>query len=66
MNQPLVSLSLSERIRPGFGGPASGEPYKTQRTFFDFIVGGVSLYDPAAQDRDLISVIWAEPLVPAE
>jgi hypothetical protein len=66
MNQRFMSLSLGERIRAGFGDPASGEPYKTQRVFFDFVVNGISLYKVAAQSRDLVSVISAEPVVPAE
>lgn len=66
MNQRFVSFSLVERISPGLGDPASGEAYKTQGAFFDFVVDGVSLYEVAAQSRDLVSVIWSEPLVPTE
>jgi hypothetical protein len=57
---------MEERIRPGFGDPAGGGAHKTRRAFFDFIVGGLSLYDVAGQDRDLVSVIWTQPPVPAE
>jgi hypothetical protein len=50
MDQVLVPLTLVERIRPGFGDPESGEPYKIRRAFFDFEVGGISLYDAAAKN----------------
>ena len=66
MNPRLVSLDLVERTRLGFGDPASGEPYKTQRAFFDFVVGGASLYEAVGQVRDMASVIWTQPPVPSE
>jgi hypothetical protein len=72
-SQRFLSLDLVERIRHGVGDPGGGEPYKTKRVFFDFVVGGISLYvggislyEVAAQSRDLVSVIWTEPLVPSE
>jgi hypothetical protein len=61
MDEHIASLSLVARIRPGFGDPANGGPYKTQRRFFDFIVNGVSLYEAAGRDRDLVSLLWGEP-----
>ena len=35
----------------------SGAPSKTERKFFDFVVGGVSLYDTLGHSRDLISAL---------
>jgi hypothetical protein len=61
MDQRIASFSLAERIRPSFGDPANGEPYKTPRSFVDFVVNGVSLYEVVGRDRDLVSLIWAEP-----
>lgn len=61
MDQRIASLSLVERVRPGFGDPANGGPYKTQRRFVDFVVNGVSLYEAAGRGRDLVSLLWAEP-----
>jgi hypothetical protein len=62
----LAQLSLVQRTRPGVGDPASGGPYKPQRSSWDFVIDGVSLYEPAATGRDLVSVIWTEPPVPQE
>jgi len=66
MAQRFVSFSLVARTRPGFGEAASGNPCNTRRTFFDFVVEGVSLYELAAESRDRISVIPAEPPAPTE
>ncbi len=62
----VAHLSLVKRIRPGTVGPMKGVPFKTERPFLDFIIDGVSLYEAAAKDRDLVSAIWTEPPVPEE
>ena len=53
-------------MRDGFGDQRSGAPYKILRKFFDFIIGGVSLYDTLGHSRDLISALWHPPVVPSE
>jgi hypothetical protein len=39
---------------------------KQRRTFLDFCVDGVSLYEELGIKRDLISTIWVNPPVPEE
>ena len=66
MPQGVAHLSLIKRIRPGTVGPVKRGPFKTERPFLDFVIDGVSLYEAAAKDRDLVSAIWMEPPVPEE
>ena len=54
-------LDLTVRVRHGFGDPNSGAPYKTERTFLDFVVDGTSLYDAVGRSHDLASVLWISP-----
>jgi hypothetical protein len=53
-------------VREGFGDPAAGGPYKTRRSFLDFVINGISLYDAIGIRRDVISVLWNPPVVPDE
>lgn len=62
----LARLNLVKRTRSGSGDPVKGVPFKTERPFLDFVIDGVSLYEAAAKDRDLVSVIWTDPPVPDE
>ncbi|MGA3371542.1 MAG: hypothetical protein ABSC48_07250 [Terracidiphilus sp.] len=39
---------------------------KQRRTFLDFCVDGISLYERFANKRDLVSTIWVNPPVPEE
>jgi hypothetical protein len=57
-------FSLHERIRRGYEDPSIGAT-TAQRIFFDFAVNGISLYDSLAAARDLVSVLWKNPAVPA-
>ena len=66
MNERIVSLALARRIRQGFGDPAGGGVYQTERGFYDFVIDGVPPYEVVDQHRDRISVIWTEPPIPVE
>jgi hypothetical protein len=66
MKGAFSSFDLRPRMRASFGDQRSGAPYKTERKFFDFVVGGLSLYDALGHSRDLISALWNPPVVPIE
>jgi hypothetical protein len=66
MQWAFSSLDLRPRVRDGFGDQRSGAPCKTEKKFFDFVIGGVSLYDTLGHSRDLISALWNPPVVPSE
>ena len=66
MQGGFAHLALVPRVREGFGEPASGEPYKRERRFLDFVINGVSLYDTIGSPRDLVSVLWDPPQVLVE
>jgi hypothetical protein len=57
-------FSLHERIRRGYEDSSIGAT-TVQRVFFDFAVDGLSLYDSlAAARRDLVSLLWKNPVTP--
>jgi hypothetical protein len=51
-----VSLGLLRRTRAWFGDPASGNPYKTRRTFFDYVIEGVSLQTESCSVAEIIDI----------
>ena len=52
MQGAFSSFDLRPRVREGLGDQRSGAPSKTERKFFDFVGGGVSLYDTLGCSRD--------------
>lgn len=64
MSAAFSTLELIPRVRQGevdsFG------LYKTERAFLDFVVDRISLHEAMARERDLASVLWSNPSVPAE
>jgi hypothetical protein len=59
-------VKFGEAAPPGVWRFPKRRALRDKPKVLDFVVGGVSLYEVAAQNRDLTSVIWAEPPVPAE
>jgi hypothetical protein len=49
-----IELLKTDRTVSGLGS-------QTKRTFLDFVVDGVSLYDEIGRRSDLISTLWVEP-----
>ncbi len=56
----LDSIVSRKACSPGFWRTSERRTYKTSRTFFDFVLGGLSLYELAAQRGDLVSVIGVD------
>jgi hypothetical protein len=44
----------------------SGPGVRSGRSFLDFVIDGLSLYDEIGRRSDLISTLWVSPLVPEE
>jgi hypothetical protein len=61
MSEAISTLTLEERNR--YRSDSSAYP---GRSFFDFVIDGVALYDMMGQRRDLVSTLWTKPEVPAE
>jgi hypothetical protein len=61
VHTPISALNLVKRDRY-----VSGPGLCSGRSFLDFVVDGVSLYDEIGQRFDLISTLWVNPPVPEE
>ncbi|HEY6377042.1 MAG TPA: hypothetical protein VIX90_16095 [Edaphobacter sp.] len=61
MSTHLSTLNLVKRDRH-----VSGPGVRSGRSFLDFVIDGLSLYDEIGWRSDLISTLWVSPPVPEE
>jgi hypothetical protein len=54
-----IELLRTDRAVSGLGS-------QVRRTFLDFVVDGVSLYEEVGRRSDLISTVWIDPPMPKE
>ena len=60
MSTRLSTLNLVKRDRHVSG------PNRVDRSFLDFVVDGLSLYDEIGRRSDLVSTLWISPPAPEE